>query len=137
MIDLGLEPFLIASALIGVVAQRMVRRVCPYCSRAAEVSPEEQLAYEQELGEKRSEFIVGAGCNFCAGTGYLGRTGIFEVMVVTEAIRRLIVQGSISDEIREQAVKEGMVPLWHDGMLKVKAGVTTPYEILRNVFSIR
>ena len=137
MIDLGLEPFLIASALIGVVAQRMVRRVCPYCSGAAEVSPDEQLAYEQELGEKRSEFIVGAGCNFCAGTGYLGRTGIFEVMIVTEAIRRLIVKGSSSDEIRHQAAKEGMVPLWHDGMLKVKSGVTTPYEILRNVFSIR
>jgi len=137
MIDLGLEPFLIASALIGVVAQRMVRRVCPYCSGAAEVSPDEQLAYEQELGEKRSEFIVGAGCNFCAGTGYLGRTGIFEVMIVTEAIRRLIVKGSSSDEIRNKAAKEGMVPLWHDGMLKVKSGVTTPYEILRNVFSIR
>ncbi|MEE8618543.1 MAG: GspE/PulE family protein [Dehalococcoidales bacterium] len=137
MIDLGLEPFLIASALIGVVAQRMVRRVCPYCSGAAEVSPDEQLAYEQEMNEKRSEFIVGAGCNFCAGTGYLGRTGIFEVMIVTEAVRRLIVQGSSSDEIRNQAAKEGMVPLWHDGMVKVKAGVTTPYEILRNVFSIR
>jgi len=137
MIDLGLEPFIIASALIGVVAQRMVRRVCPYCSGAAEVSPDEQEAYEQEMNEKRSEFIVGAGCNFCVGTGYLGRTGIFEVMIVTEAVRRLIVKSASSDEIRDQATKEGMVSLWHDGMLKVKAGVTTPYEVLRNVFSIR
>ena len=136
MIDLGLEPFLIASALIGVVAQRMVRRVCPYCSRATEVSPEEREAYEREMGEERSEFFVGAGCNFCAGTGYLGRTGIFEVMVASEAIRRMIVISASSDELREQAVKEGMVSLWHDGMLKVKAGVTTPYEILRNVFSL-
>jgi len=136
MLDLGIEPFLISSALIGVVAQRMVRRVCPYCSRPTEVSPEEREAYEEELHEKRSEFIVGAGCNFCAGTGYLGRTGIFEVMVVSETIRRMIVRGAGSEEIREQARKEGMVSLWHDGMLKVKAGVTTPYEVLRNVFSI-
>ncbi len=137
MIDLGLEPFLIASALIGVVAQRMVRRICPYCSKVAEVSPDERLAYEQELNEERSEFIVGAGCNFCAGTGYLGRTGIFEVMVVGEAIRRLMVRSASSDEIRAQACKEGMLLLWHDGMMKVKAGVTTPYEVLRNVYSIK
>jgi general secretion pathway protein E len=136
MIDLGIEPFLISSALIGVIAQRMVRRVCPYCSRPIEVSPEEREAYEEEMGEKRSEFIVGAGCNFCAGTGYLGRTGIFEVLVVSEAIRRIIVKGADADEMREVGSKEGMVSLWHDGMMKVREGITTPYEILRNVFSI-
>jgi len=136
MIDLGLEPFLLTSALVGVVAQRMVRRVCPYCSQPTEVSPEEREAYEKELREEHSEFNVGAGCNFCAGTGYLGRTGIFEVMSASEAGRRMIVTGANSDEIRAQALKEGMVSLWHDGMLKVKTGITTPYEILRNVFSI-
>ncbi len=137
MIDLGVEPFLFASAVIGIVAQRMVRRVCPYCSRPAPVSPDEQLAYEQELNEKASEFLIGAGCNFCANTGYLGRTGIFEVMVMNEPIRRMVLSGSASsDDIRAQAYKEGMVSLWHDGMLKVKEGVTTPYEIIRNVFSI-
>jgi len=136
MVDLGVEPFLIASALIGVVAQRMVRRVCPYCSQSTEVAPDERAAYEQELNEERSEFIIGAGCTFCANTGYLGRTGIFEVMLVSEAIRRMIVRGASADEIRAQAREEGMVSLWHDGMLKVKAGVTTPYEVLRNVFSI-
>ena len=136
MIDLDLEPFLITSALIGVVAQRMVRRVCPYCSRHTEVEPEEREAYEREMNEKQAEFIVGDGCNFCAGTGYLGRTGIFEVLLVTENIRRLIVRGASSDEIRAQALSEGTVSLWHDGMLKVKAGVTTPFEVLRNVFSI-
>ncbi len=136
MIDLGIEPFLISSAVIGVVAQRMVRRVCPYCSRPVEVAAEEREAYEEEMDEKRSEFIIGAGCNFCAGTGYLGRTGIFEVLLVSEAIRRIIVKGADSDEIRLQAKQEGMVSLWHDGMLKVKEGITTPYEVLRNVFSI-
>ena len=136
MIDLGIEPFLISSALIGVVAQRMVRRVCPYCSRPAEVAADEREAYNEEMGEKRSEFIIGAGCNFCAGTGYLGRTGIFEVLSASEAIRRMIVKGADSDEIRHEAKKEGMVSLWHDGMVKVKEGITTPFEVLRNVFSI-
>jgi len=136
MIDLGVEPFLLCSAVIGAIAQRMVRRVCPYCSRAIPISPDEQLAYEQELNEKRSEFLTGAGCNFCANTGYLGRTGIFEVLVITESIRRLILSGAGSDDIRAQATKEGTVSLWHDGMLKVKEGVTTPYEVIRNVFSI-
>ena len=136
MVDLGVEPFLIASALVGVVAQRMVRRVCPYCSRLTEVDPEEREAYEKEFNEKRSEFVVGAGCNFCAGTGYLGRTGIFEVMLVSEAIRRMIVRNDSAEEIRAKALEEGMFSLWHDGMLKVKTGTTTPYEVLRNVFSI-
>jgi len=136
MIDLGVEPFLIASAVIGVVSQRMVRRVCPYCSQLTEVSEDERLAYEQELNEKRSEFLIGAGCSFCANTGYLGRTGIFEVMVISEPIRRMILSGAGSDEIRAQAHKEGTTSLWHDGMLKVKTGTTTPYEVIRNVFSI-
>jgi type II secretory ATPase GspE/PulE/Tfp pilus assembly ATPase PilB-like protein len=113
-----------------------VRRVCPYCSRPTPVSPDEQLAYEQELNEKESEFLIGAGCSFCANTGYLGRTGIFEVMVMSESIRRMILSSADSDEIRAQAYKQGMVSLWHDGMLKVKEGITTPYEVIRNVFSI-
>ena len=136
MIDLGVEPFLLASAAVGVVAQRMVRRVCPYCSRPTPVTPDEQLAYEQEMHEQRSEFLIGAGCNFCANTGYLGRTGIFEVMVMSEAVRRMLLAGANADEIRTQAQEEGMVLLWHDGMLKVKEGITTPYEVIRNVFSI-
>lgn len=136
MIDLGVEPFLLASALIGITAQRMVRRVCPYCSRPTPVSPDEQLAYEQEFNEKQSEFLIGAGCNFCANTGYLGRTGIFEVMVMSESIRRLILSGAGLDEIRAQARKEGTVSLWHDGMQKVKDGITTPAEVIRNVFTI-
>jgi len=136
MIDLGVEPFLLASAVVGIVAQRMVRRICPYCSRPTPVSPDEQLAYEEEMDEKRSEFLTGAGCNFCANTGYLGRTGIYEVMIMSEEIRRMLLSGAGTDEIRAQAQKEGTVSLWHDGMLKVKEGITTPYEVIRNVFSI-
>ena len=136
MIDLGVEPFLLTSAVVGIVAQRMVRRVCPYCSRPTPVSSDEQLAYEQELNEKQSEFLIGAGCNFCANTGYLGRTGIFEVMVMSESVRRMVLGSAGADDIRAQASKEGTVLLWHDGMVKVKEGITTPYEVIRNVFSI-
>jgi len=136
MVDLGVEPFLLVSALVGITAQRMVRRVCPYCSRPTKVAPDEQQAYEQEMGEKRSEFLIGAGCNFCANTGYLGRTGIFEVMLMSESLRRMILSSATADDIRAESVKEGTTLLWHDGMQKVKEGVTTPYEVIRNVFSI-
>ena len=136
MIDLGVEPFLLASALVGVTAQRMVRRVCPYCSRPTTIAPDEQEAYEKEMNETRNEFFVGAGCNFCANTGYLGRTGIFEVLVISESIRRMVLGGANADDVREQSIKEGTVHLWHDGMRKVKEGITTPYEVIRNVFSL-
>jgi general secretion pathway protein E len=136
MVDLGVEPFLLSSALVGIIAQRMVRRVCLYCSRPTRVNSDEQVAYEEEMEEKRTEFMVGAGCNFCANTGYMGRTGIFEVLVMSEALRRLILGSGSSDDIRAQAVSEGMILLWHDGMMKVKEGITTPYEVIRNVFSI-
>ncbi|MEK7354180.1 MAG: GspE/PulE family protein [Chloroflexota bacterium] len=136
MIDLGLEPFLLASALVGVTAQRMARRVCPHCSRPTRVKPDEQEAYEKEMHETKPEFMVGAGCNLCANTGYQGRTGIFEVMMMSEAIRRLVLSGGGSDEIRAQSQKEGTISLWHDGMMKVKLGITTPYEVIRNVYSI-
>jgi len=136
MIDLGVEPFLITSALIGVVAQRMVRKVCPYCSGPTQVADDEREAYEKEFKEKRTEFIIGAGCTFCANTGFQGRTGIFEVLTMSENLNRLVLAGASANEIRSTAYQEGMLSLWHDGMLKVKMGITTPGEVIRNVFSI-
>jgi len=136
LIDLGIEPFLVASALIGIVAQRMVRRVCPNCSRLSPATPEEQLSYEREMGEKRDQFLQGAGCNFCAQTGHLGRTGIYEVMLMTEPIRRVMLSEGNADDMRALQVEQGVITLWHDGMTKVKMGVTSPYEVIRNVFSI-
>ena len=135
LIDLGVEPFLVASSLIGIVAQRMVRRICTNCSHMTAVSMEEQLTYEREIGEKRSQFLYGDGCGICGQTGYLGRTGIYEVMLMSEDIRRMILENETPDAIKAQALKEGMLSLWHDGMLKVQMGTTTPYEIVRNVFT--
>jgi general secretion pathway protein E len=136
LIDLGVEPFLVASALVGVVAQRMTRQVCPHCAHVVPAKPEEALAYEEEMGEKKEEFVYGSGCNFCANTGYLGRTAIFEVMTTTESIRRMMLTSNSADDIRAQAYKDGMMSLWHDGMLKVQQGITTPFEVQRNVYSI-
>jgi len=136
LLDLGVGSFLVSSALIGVVAQRMVRRVCPYCRRPSSAPAEAQLAYTKELSEKRTEFLYGSGCNSCANTGYLGRTAVFEILVMSEEIRGMLLTGASAAQIRAQARNEGMVSMWRDGMLKVKAGITTPCEVLRNVFSI-
>ncbi|KTB48159.1 GspE/PulE family protein [Dehalogenimonas alkenigignens] len=135
LIDLGVEPFLISSAIIGVVAQRMVRRICPYCSHQVEAPVIEQVAYERETGEKRAKFTYGTGCKSCAYTGYLGRVGVFEIMYFSETLKRMLLDGAGSADIRAQAIREGMVTMMKDGMLKVKEGITTPSEILRSAYS--
>lgn len=136
LLDLGIEPFLVASALIGTVAQRMVRRVCPDCAHYVTVSKLEQVAYEKEIGEHREEFLYGSGCEPCAYSGYRGRIGMFEVLHMSDELRMMILRGASNVEFREQAIKEGMVPLIKDGMLKVKEGITTPSEVLRNAYSM-
>lgn len=136
LIDLGVEPFLISSAVIGIVAQRMVRRVCPYCARKITVPLVEQMAYEKEMGESKTEFMYGAGCEQCVYTGYLGRTALFEILMLSNELRRMIVAGAGNTDIRNEAMREGLVSIIKDGMMKAKAGITTPYEILRNAYSI-
>ncbi len=136
LLDLGVEPFLVSSALIGVVAQRMVRRICPDCARLIEVPLIERVSYSNEIGEERDQFPYGGGCKSCANTGYRGRTGIFEILDMSEGIRAMLLEGTTAAELRTQALKEGMIPLVRDGMLKVKAGITTPYEVLRNAYSV-
>ncbi len=136
LIDLGVEPFLICSAVICIAAQRMVRRVCTSCARKVEAPLVEQKAYYRETGEERLEFDYGAGCKLCTYTGYHGRTGLFEIMTMSDEIRRLIVTGATAADIRAQAIEEGMITLAKDGMLKAGAGMTTPYEVLRNAYSV-
>ena len=135
LLDLKVETFLIASSVIGVIAQRMVRRACPDCGRLIEVPLAEQIAYEKETGEKKAEFIYGTGCKSCAYTGYLGRTGIFEILPVSDAIGAMVCNRASSAAIREQALKDGMISMMSDGMRKVKEGITTPFEVLRNAYT--
>ncbi|MFH0913816.1 MAG: GspE/PulE family protein [Chloroflexota bacterium] len=136
LIDLGVEPFLVSAALIGVVAQRMVRRTCPHCARPVEAPLMEQMAYLNALGEERREFPYGRGCVSCSNTGYRGRMGIFEILHMSDKIRTMVLGGANASRVRDQALAEGMVPLMKDGMLKVKDGVTTPYEVLRNTYTV-
>jgi general secretion pathway protein E len=135
LIDLGVEPYLVVSALAGVVAQRLVRRVCEHCRTRVKAPPEERMAFEKEMGSAPAHFYKGQGCNFCAETGYRGRIGVFEVLTISEPIRHLIMKGAGADEIRTQAIAEGMVTLRRDGMLKVQEGITTLSELMRNVYT--
>ena len=136
LLDLGIEPFLVASALIGVVAQRMVRQVCPDCAQLTTVQLMEQMSYEKETGETRQEFLSGKGCKSCSHTGYHGRSGLFEILQISDEIRMMLLNGTTATELRNQAIKDEMVPLVKDGMLKVKENLTTPAEILRNAYSV-
>jgi general secretion pathway protein E len=134
LVDLKVEPFLVASAVIGIVAQRMVRRICPDCGHLTEAPLVEQMAYEKEMGERETEFLYGTGCKSCVYTGYLGRTGIFEILTMSETIGGMVCNQASSGAIRTQALKEGMTSIMNDGMRKVKEGITTPAEVLRNAY---
>jgi general secretion pathway protein E len=136
LLDLGVEPFLVCSAVVGAISQRIVRRICPHCQVSYEPTVEEQMAYQQEMGELPPRLYRGAGCNLCSDTGYLGRVGIFEVLTLTEEVKQLVIHGATASQIRSQAIKDGMVPMIRDGMLKVKAGIITVSEVLYNMFSI-
>ena len=135
LLDLRVEPFLIASSVIGVIAQRMVRRICPDCNRLVEAPAVEQMAYEKEMGEPKTSFLYGTGCKSCSYTGYLGRTGIFEILTVNDAIGAMVCNRASSTAIRTRAVEDGMITMMNDGMRKVKEGITTPSEVLRGAYA--
>jgi len=136
LIDLGIDPFLISSTLIAVVSQRMTRAICNYCKKEKPLTAEEKAIYEEEMKEEAPVGYIGTGCSFCAHTGFLGRTGIFELLVITEDIRNAIHKNASYDEIKKIAIKQGMNSLKRDGLLKVKSGVTTVTEIMRCVHSV-
>jgi general secretion pathway protein E len=135
LIDLGIEPYLISPTLIGVVSQRMVRRIRPYCKTSSEILSAEETAYMNVLKERPKTLYKGKGCNMCANTGYRGRVALMELLVMSESLRRMVLSGANNDEIRKEADKEGMVSMQYDGMLKVKQGITTISEVLRSTHS--
>ena len=94
------------------------------------------MTYSTEIGEERTEFPYGSGCKACANTGYRGRTGIFEILTVGDEIRSMLLKDASASELHAQAVKEGMMTLMQDGMLKAKEDITTPTEVLRNAYSV-
>ncbi|MEX1127193.1 MAG: ATPase, T2SS/T4P/T4SS family [Vicinamibacterales bacterium] len=138
LMDMGMEPYVIASALVGVVAQRLVRRLCTSCRR--QYTPEAETLRALNITEAdAAQFVLyrAMGCEDCNHTGYRGRIALYEVMRVSDKVRRLIAQKSGEDMVREAAVTTGMITLGEDGLAKVKAGVTTAEELLRVVTEVR
>ncbi len=129
MMDMGIEPFNVASAVNLIVAQRLVRRVCVDCKQQHEYTDEEMYAFG--IDRNQGPFFKGTGCDTCNGSGYKGRQGIYEVMLLSSAVRRAILRGSSTEELREVAVSEGMLTLRMDGLVKVKKGVTTLEEVVK------
>ena len=129
MVDMGIEPFNVASAVNLIVAQRLVRRICKDCKKEHEYTAEEMHAFG--IDKKVGPFFKGAGCDTCAGSGYKGRQGLYEVMALSSPLRRGILKGGSTEELRDIAVQEGMLTLRMDGMVKVKKGVTTLEEIVK------
>lgn len=134
LIDIGIEPYLAATAVVGVAGQRLVRKVCPHCVVATDLDAAEKSAYEAKGGQGVDGFVSGTGCNFCGFTGFLGRTGVFEVLAVTEDTRALVASGASGQVIRRQAINEGMNSLHAVGMIKAEGGITTVNEVLSRVF---
>lgn len=142
LLDMGVEPFLLTSALNAIAGQRVVRKICPRCRVEFNAPPEMVENIKSVLGNllpvavKNSplstvKLYKGGGCNFCASTGYLGRIGIFEVVVINEAMGKLILEHSSSQSLEEEAVSAGMITMKQDGYLKVLEGITTLEEVLR------
>ncbi|GAB4461991.1 MAG: hypothetical protein OHK0029_28160 [Armatimonadaceae bacterium] len=131
LIDMGVPPFLISSGLIGMVAQRLVRRLCPHCRRQAPPTPQQA---EMLTIDPKMLIWHPAGCTQCSGTGYQGRIGVHEVVITDEPFERLIMQQAPSSELRTAAQRAGMVPMREDAIAKIRGGLTSVEEVLRQVF---
>ncbi|NOY77769.1 MAG: type II secretion system ATPase GspE [Calditrichaeota bacterium] len=129
--EMGVEPFLLSSAIIGVIAQRLVRRVCPKCREAYSPTPLALKRIGINPERKAIQFYKGKGCPVCKHSGYKGRIGIYEILKVDDKIRELILSGATSDDIRKEAIRRGMKTLKHDGLLKALKGMTTVEEVMR------
>ncbi len=130
LIDMGVEPFLISSSLAGVVAQRLVRVICPHCKQEYEPT----LTEIQIIGRPVEKLYRGVGCSACGGRGYLGRVSIHEIMVVDDEIRTLTIQHAPSSQILKATLRQGMVPMVQDGIEKAIQGITTVEEVTAKAF---
>jgi len=129
LIDMGVEPFLVSSSLILVVAQRLVRRICQHCKE--EITPDPEILRALNITDTNAKFYRGKGCPNCRKTGYKGRIAVYEMMEITDEMRKAIVKGAPEDEIREMAKANGMVTLRESGIVKAQKGLTTLEEVLR------
>jgi type IV pilus assembly protein PilB len=133
MVNMGVEPFLVGTAVNLIQAQRLIRRICTSCKEEVPNTPAQtliDLGFSPEEGAGVTMYM-GKGCGRCNGTGYKGRVGLYEVMEITEGLRDLILMGATSVELRAKAIEEGMLTLRRSGLEKLKQGITTVEEVLR------
>ncbi len=135
LMNMGVEPFLVASSVHMVVAQRLVRRICTFCKEPLEIpKPALVEAGFSEREAKNLSLFQGKGCDRCANTGYKGRVGLFEVMAIDDELRDLVLSGATTDELRDAAIAAGMISLRESGLEKVRNGITTLEEVTRETF---
>jgi type IV pilus assembly protein PilB len=139
-LDMGIESFLISSSILAVVGQRLVRRICTFCQVPYEPSDDELSFYygvaKGPKTERKTKFVRGEGCNFCAETGYQERIGVYELLRITPEIRRLVVGWATQEEIRRMAVSQGMRTLIEEGVSLVTQDVTTIDEVIRSIYTM-
>jgi type IV pilus assembly protein PilB len=132
LIDMGVEPFLLASSMQAVMAQRLVRTVCQTCKRSVKAHKAIHSKFEEYgIPVASLQLTRGEGCDECSGSGYKGRAGIHELVIMTEEIRRMVLERTSADNLKRVALEQGMRTLYHDGLIKVAQGLTTLEEVLR------
>ncbi|MCX8084143.1 MAG: type IV-A pilus assembly ATPase PilB [Calditerrivibrio sp.] len=136
LLNMGIEPFLVASSTVVILAQRLARKICSKCSEKVKIPAEALLS----IGFRKDELnsfvpMKGKGCDECGGTGYKGRVALYEVMSITEGIRELILRGANTNELKKAAIEEGMITLRRSGLEKIKKGITTLEEVVRVTFA--
>jgi type IV pilus assembly protein PilB len=135
-LDMGIESFLVASSVLAVVGQRLLRRICPSCKSPYELTDEERIFYDESGGPPKDVFYIGTGCNFCSDTGYKDRIGIYELLIMTPEIKRLIVGWATQEELRTLAVKQGMRTLSQEAISLVSQDITSVAEVIRSVYTL-
>lgn len=133
--DMGIEPFLVASAINGVIGQRLMRRTCNACRTEFDPHPDHVRMVKRQTGRAPDKWEYGAGCNLCSGTGYSGRVGVYELLQVSDRVRDLIVTKATAREIRQAAIEEGMTTMLEQACGLVADGVTTVDDVLRSVYA--
>lgn len=136
LLDLGIEPYLLNSSLMGIVAQRLIRKICVDCKVEYEPQADEIELFRKVMGRVPSQLHKGKGCEKCQHLTYKGRTGMFEVFAMNARVRELIRRKANEDELRDALIREGFVTLLRDGLDKAEAGITTVEEVLRNSLRI-
>jgi type IV pilus assembly protein PilB len=135
LVDMGIEPFLVATSLNIVCAQRLVRRICPACKAPDPRRPPPEalsrLGFAADESKRGMAIMKGRGCPACGGTGYRGRIGLYEALEMSEALRGMVMAGAPAPELRAQGIREGMVTLRRSGCRKILDGVTTVEEVVR------